>query len=84
MNSLADSLLLGAPTPPRLAQAEAWVDKALAVVDAALASSVLLLRPDDPAAAPAVGLHRLRAPVAPPARRQRQHPLDAAVRGALA
>ena len=35
MNSLADSLLLGVPTPQRLTQAEAWVDKALAVVDVA-------------------------------------------------
>jgi hypothetical protein len=35
MNSLADSLLLGAPTPERLTQAEAWVNKALAVIDAA-------------------------------------------------
>ena len=35
MNSLADSLVLGAPTPDRLKQAEAWVNKALAVIDTA-------------------------------------------------
>ncbi|EKM58009.1 uncharacterized protein PHACADRAFT_88704 [Phanerochaete carnosa HHB-10118-sp] len=33
MNSLADSLLLGAPTPERRHQAEAWVDRALSTIE---------------------------------------------------
>lgn len=33
MNGLADSLLLGSPTPERRTQAEAWVKKAIAVID---------------------------------------------------
>ena len=35
MNSLADAILIGAPTPERRKQAEAWVDKALSVIKAA-------------------------------------------------
>lgn len=35
MNSLADSLLLGAPTPERRHQAEAWVDRTLGVIEKA-------------------------------------------------
>ncbi|GJE94833.1 hypothetical protein PsYK624_110080 [Phanerochaete sordida] len=33
MNSLADSLMLGAPTPERRRQAELWVDRALGVIE---------------------------------------------------
>lgn len=39
MNSLADSLLIGTPTPERRQQAEAWVKKALAVIEATKAST---------------------------------------------
>ena len=35
MNSLANTLLLGEPTPSRREQAEAWVTKALAVISEA-------------------------------------------------
>lgn len=33
MNSIADSLLIGAPTPKKRAQAETWVKKAIAVIE---------------------------------------------------
>ena len=33
MNSLADTLLLGSPTPERRSQAELWVKKAIAVIE---------------------------------------------------
>lgn len=33
MNSLANTLLIGEPTPGRREQAEAWVKKALAVIE---------------------------------------------------
>ena len=33
MNSLANTLLLGQPTPDRRAQAESWVQKAIEVIE---------------------------------------------------
>ena len=33
MNSLADTLLLGSPSPDRRTQAESWVKKSIAVIE---------------------------------------------------
>ncbi len=39
MNSLADTLLIGSPTPERREQAEAWLNKALDIIEDAKTSS---------------------------------------------